>query len=452
MKRRVKIFFIILLVIYVSYLFSFFELNRYQVISKYSNTRGAEFLKKEALYRKNLNDATNTKKVPYSICFIFLNKKMKFNNDVLYENNRLYIPVSEFLKYFGDSLKSNDDTLKIESITDIDINNRTYIEDNEIKSLRGDIFKKNNEYYISFFDLCEILKVNTYWDYDKNDIYISKRLINGFNDENIKNDNKKKKGFLRFEDFTAGDVYVTKSALEKVRAVVDYMYENEEDFSIGWIPRYINNTNNIDNDISKNESMQNSNFLFTLDYIVNRSGRIGLHGYTHQYKESNSVSGYEFGDDGYNDKEEVRKRVEEAIRISDKLNIPIDFWETPHYKVTNDQQKIFEEYFKIIYEPQIGVYNKEIITSTNNRVTKYIPTSMSYVDDDGKGMIDRIKNKKKDEELSLFYHLSIEVKSVDVSVDDSGNIKCCYNENSILKKIVMCIDNLGYGFEDIKNI
>lgn len=67
-------------------------------------------------------------------------------------------------------------------------------------------------------------------------------------------------------------------------------------------------------------------------------------------------------------------------------------------------------------------------------------------------MIDRIKNKKKDEELSLFYHLSIEVKSVDVSVDDSGNIKCCYNENSILKKIVTCIDNLGYGFEDIKNI
>lgn len=78
MKRRVKIFFIILLVIYVSYLFSFFELNRYQVISKYSNTRGAEFLKKEALYRKNLNDATNTKKVPYSICFIFLNKRLCF--------------------------------------------------------------------------------------------------------------------------------------------------------------------------------------------------------------------------------------------------------------------------------------------------------------------------------------------------------------------------------------
>lgn len=154
-----------------------------------------------------------------------------------------------------------------------------------------------------------------------------------------------------------------------------------------------------------------------------------------------------------NDKEEVRKRVEEAIRISDKLNIPIDFWETPHYKVTNDQQKIFEEYFKIIYEPQIGVYNKGIITSKSNRFTKYIPTPMSYVDDDdGKGMIDRIKNKKKNEELSLFYHLSIEVKNVDVSVDDNGNIKYYYNENSILKKIIRCIDNLGYGFEDIKNI
>ncbi|MCR1950684.1 DUF2334 domain-containing protein [Clostridium sp. DSM 100503] len=410
-------------------------------------------MESEGGYKKRLNDEMNAKKVPYSIYFIFLNRKMNFNNDVLYENNRLYIPISEFLKYLGKNIKLNDDTLKIESIANIDISNRTYTEDNEVRKLRGDIFKRNDEYYISFFDLCEILKLNTYWDYDENDIYISNRIINKFNDAKIKSNNKKKEAFIRFEDFTAGDVYVAKSALEKVRAVVDYMHENQEDFSIGWIPRYINNTNNIDNDISKNESMQNSNFIFTLDYIVNRGGRIGLHGYTHQYKDSDSVSGYEFGADGYNDKEEVRRRVEEAIRISDKLNIPIDFWETPHYRVTKDQQKIFEEYFKIIYEPQIGIYNKHIITSKSNGVTKYIPTPMSYVDDDdGKVMIDRIKNKKKDEELSLFYHLSIEIESVDVSIDDSGDVKCNYNENSILKQIVKYIDNLGYYFEDIKNI
>lgn len=452
MKRRFKISFIILLVACLSYSFHFSAFKKYQIILKYTSTRGAKFLEKEDLSKEILKNTKNIKKVPYNVSFFYKNNKMNFNKDVLYEDNRLYISISEFLKCLGNDLKVDDDTIKIENIADIDINNRTYIVDNKAKNFRGDIFKKNDEYYISFFDLCEILKLNTYWDYDKNSIYISKRLINKINDKNIKKDHKKKKAFIRFEDFTAGDVYITKSALEKVRSVVDYMNENEEYFSIGWIPRYINNTNNIDNDISKSESMQNSNFLFTLDYIVNRGGRIGLHGYTHQYKDSNSVSGYEFGNDGYNDKEEIRKRVENGIKISDRLNIPIDFWETPHYKTTHNQQKIFEEYFKIIYEPSIGIYNKNIITSKNNGVTKYIPTPMSYVDDDGKGMINRIKNKKENEELSLFYHLSIEIKNIDILVDDSGDIKFFYNKDSILKQIVNCIDNLGYEFEDIKNI
>nr|WP_242835085.1 DUF2334 domain-containing protein [Clostridium sartagoforme] len=192
--------------------------------------------------------------------------------------------------------------------------------------------------------------------------------------------------------------------------------------------------------------------MFTLDYLLNRGGNVGLHGYTHQYKDTNSISGFEFGDDGYKDEKEIRTRVENALKIANKVNIPISFWETPHYRTTHKQQEIFEEYFKIIYEPSIGIYNKNIITSKINKVTKYIPTPMGYVDDDGKAILSRIRNKRNNEELSLFYHLSVEIKDVDISIDKNGEINYKYNENSILKQIVNCVESLGYEFGNIKDL
>ena len=199
--------------------------------------------------------------------------------------------------------------------------------------------------------------------------------------------------------------------------------------------------------------MENSNFLFTLDYIVNNGGNIGLHGYTHQYNNTNSISGVEFGSEGCNNLKEARIRVEKAIKIANKLNIPIKYWETPHYKTTAEEQKIFEEYFDKIYEPAIGIYNKKIIVSKNNEFTKYIPTPLSYVDDDnGYGIMERMKNLDEDQEFSLFYHLSIEIKSIDISINDKGDILYKYNKNSILKNIVKLSRSLGYKFSDINDI
>ena len=235
----------------------------------------------------------------------------------------------------------------------IDINEKSFEKNNNKISLRGDLFIENGEYYISLFDLCEILDLTTFWNYDNNIINIDNKIDNDI--QNKKENENDKKAYIRFEDFTAGDVYLAKGALEKVRLVVDYMDKDNEGFSISWIPRYINKDSNIDNDISKKESMENANFVFTLDYIINRGGSVGLHGYTHQYKDSNSVTGFEFGDDGYNNPEDIRNRVESALAVASKLNIPISYWETPHYKTTAEQQKIFEEYFKIIYEPAIGI-------------------------------------------------------------------------------------------------
>ncbi|MGG7213065.1 DUF2334 domain-containing protein [Clostridium nigeriense] len=446
--RKKKVYSIILMIVIIISLFNFPVYKSYGINYSYHNTRGQEFIR---TLSSSDNSSKEIKKVPYNISFILNNETMNFKDEVLYENNRIYIAISDFIKYFGETEEIDGDNIKVGNIADLDITDKTYYEDNTIKQLRGGIFKKSNDYYISFFDLCEILNLNTFWDYDNNKIYISEKSIE--KDVNIKRNSNKKNAYIRFEDFTAGDVYLSKSALEKVRAVVDYMKDENQDFSISWIPRYINHDCNLDNDISKNDSMENSNFIFTLDYIVNRGGTIGLHGYTHQYEDSNSVTGFEFGDGGCTDSEEIRRKVESAITVANNLNIPITYWETPHYRTTADEQKIFEEYFKILYEPAIGVYNANIITSANNEITKYIPTPLGYVDDNtGESMIERIKNRDKNQEFSLFYHLSIEINSIDVSVDNDGNIVCKYDDNSILKNIVNLTDQSGYRFSNINNL
>ncbi|MDU5111268.1 MAG: DUF2334 domain-containing protein [Clostridium sp.] len=447
MKKNIKFYSII---ITVTIVVSFFNLPAYRIYGvshNYDTTRGQEFLRKINDDDKKVN---HIKKVPYVVSLFFKNSKMNFKNNVLYRDNRLYISISDFIKYFGVAEKVDDNNIEIGKVANINLEEKAFYKNNNKILLRGDIFEENGEYYISIFDLCEILDLNTYWDYENNRIYISNKASSK-TQEKIHED-KKKKGYIRFEDFTAGDVYLSQSALEKVRRVADYMNENEESFSVSWIPRYINNSYKIDNDISKEESMENSNFIFTLDYLVNRGGNIGLHGYTHQYNDTDSIIGGEFGDDNCKDPEEIRGRVESALNIANNTNIPISYWETPHYQTTESQQKIFEEYFKIIYEPAIGIYNKKIITSKNNNITKYIPTPLSYVEDDtGEGMLSRIR-ENKNQEFSLFYHLSIEIKSIEVYIDNNGEIIYKYDDNSILKKIVSLSNELGYRFNDINGM
>ncbi len=448
MKRNIKIFSNIVL---FSIIISFFNFPAYislAVNEAYYNTPGQEFIrtlvndKAESNIRENL---------PYNLSFIYKNRKINLESKVLYKSNRIYIALEDIIHKLDSKEILVDNNIIINNEVIIDINEKSFEKNNNKISLRGDLFIENGEYYISLFDLCEILDLTTFWNYDNNIINIDNKIDNDI--QNKKENENDKKAYIRFEDFTAGDVYLAKGALEKVRLVVDYMDKDNEGFSISWIPRYINKDSNIDNDISKKESMENANFVFTLDYIINRGGSVGLHGYTHQYKDSNSVTGFEFGDDGYNNPEDIRNRVESALAVASKLNIPISYWETPHYKTTAEQQKIFEEYFKIIYEPAIGIYNDKIITSENNEYTKYIPTPLGYVDDDtGEKLINSIKNNNDSKEFSFFYHLSIEIKSIDIWVDGNGNILYKYKKDSILKKIVNTANELGYRFSDIKKI
>lgn len=448
MKRKIKTFSNIVAFSIIISLFNFPAYISLAVNKAYYNTQGQEFVRK---LNEKRSESDIRKKVPYNLNFIYENKKINLENKLIYKNNRIYVSLKDIVNKLNSKEVVQDNNIIINDKVTIDVNEKSFKRKKNKIPLRGDLFVENGEYYISLFDLCEILNLTTFWNYDNDTIYIDNKI-----DKHIKTykENKNdKKAYIRFEDFTAGDVYLSKGALEKIRLVTDYMNKNNQAFSVSWIPRYINRDSNIDNDISKNETIKNANFVFTLDYIVNRGGSVGIHGYTHQYKDSNSVVGYEFGDNGYNNPQDIRNRVEKALTVAKDINIPISYWETPHYKTTPKQQAIFEEYFKIIYEPAIGIYNKKIITSHNNEYSKYIPTPLGYVDDDnGERIINEIKKNDNSRELSFFYHLTVEIKSIDIWVSDDGRILHNYKGDSILKKIVNLVNDLGYKFSDIREI
>ena len=311
---------------------------------------------------------------------------------------------------------------------------------------------ENGDYYVSFNDLCEILNLKTHWDYDTSSIIINK--INDKKtkkDNSLKNDEKVKKAYIRLEDFTSGEIYDRATNLEKIRVVADYMKSEDSVFHVAWVPRYVNLEKGVDNDLAEDEIMKNVHFLFTIDYLINRNAVIGIHGYTHQYGDAPSILGSEFGEKGYNQEEQTRERVEQAIVDAIKLNIPYKFWETPHYRTTKEQQAIFEEYFSYLYEPYIGVYNTNIITSERNNYTEYIPTPLSYVKDkDVQTMLNSMETKEDKDAMSLYYHPSKELDYIDIKVDDKGNIKYLYSEDSILKKIVNYAHIKGYKFSSIE--
>ncbi|MFT8343133.1 DUF2334 domain-containing protein [Clostridium beijerinckii] len=258
---------------------------------------------------------------------------------------------------------------------------------------------------------------------------------------------------MRFEDITAGGEYLDSDNLEKLRVVADYMFLAGIPFHIAWIPRFFDPQNGIDNDISKDYSMPNANFLFTMEYLLNRNGIISLHGYTHQYCDEVGAIGTEFNEGRNNDEKSIR-RVEAAINTAKRLDLPVKFFETPHYAATAFQQSIFEEYFNIIYEPFVGIWGERIVKSPRNYRTLYIPTPLGYVE--GKyginKMIDRINNLDETTLASLFYHPYIDFEYITLKSGVNRYPISNYLENSPLHQIVKALYYKGCNFTKITDL
>ena len=418
-------------------------------------------VKGSSSYKNFSLDIFDLKKAPINL--VYEDKKIKIDLPIGVKNNIYYIPVNEIVSTLDGkfSIKHGKAELNFLSVRSlIDTKGTTYKTNGTTHKLRHKTFLKQNILYISLFDFANIFNLKTYWNEKSSEIHFYKNKdIVTLSTIPV----KKKVALLRLEDISAGGLYNSHEALEKLRIVTDYLYGKGTIFYAAWVPRYIDPSMNIDNNLLEKNNMFNADFVFTLDYMINKNGILGLHGYTHQYGNTKSIDAIEFHrskkDNIPASAEYAKDRITKAIETAKALDINCDFFEAPHYAILPEQMKVIEKSFKYMYEPYSinGGFteSKHIVKFENShRKAVYIPTPLGYVDgkSDCINMLNKIRKISDSTVASLFYHPYIEFDYINLSTEKNGYPTYTYSTNSPLHRIVEVFNKKGYNFNSIDNL
>lgn len=373
---------------------------------------------------------------------LFLNNNLMVLGDKIYEKNlRYYISIDDMVKD-GTVYAEENKILSKKNNDYIDLDKKEILKGNEALGLRGEVLDINNKKYISINDFKELLNLRDDWYENKNSIY----FFEGENpniDSSYKVENGKA-AVIRIEDVSAGGVFSQDNNMEKMKYLGDYFKANDIVFHIAWIPRYINPKEGIDNDLLKNNNFENIHFINMLDHLLNRGAVIGLHGYTHQHNKEISGVGVELKWNVNNRNNDVLNVVESSLRTANTLNIPIGFFESPHYKADRSQQKIIEEYFPIMFEPYAGYWNLNPLISLSNKSTLYVPAPLGYVKDDGQTVARRIRTWGDDIFTGFFIHPYKFLGSIKDKNDTENNDEIySFDEDSMILKIISALKERG---------
>lgn len=394
------------------------------------------------------------------------------------DKNRYYLPLNEIIDKLNGEIKKSEHTLYL------NMDNMTYsinTLDNAVKcpndefTLKQNLLTNDNKiYYISFSDFAHMLNLYTRWDKDNkiincrmtsNEILDNSNSINTEikdnyiteNKNNTISENKSQTALIRLEDICATGQNYSKDYFENLRIIGSYLNDKNIPYHIAWIPRYINPILNIDNDPLSKNTFELAEMVYTLDYLKSHNGIIGLHGYTHQFGEFESGTGFEFG--RYEPSTKVfREKIEKAIETAKYLDIPIDFFEAPHYEITPEQNKIAEEYFKILYYPfnDYGIDKADLTkpqVSPYNGTSLYISTPLDYI---AEGMkeesLERIKNSSVENMGSVFFHPALDGRFIILGEDENGSPVYSYGGDSFLKRLVWILEGKGYRFVGVDEL
>lgn len=397
------------------------------------------------------SNITDLKLSKDNISINFEGKPLKLILSIYNDKNRLYLPFSELIDKLNGKIVDNKDAINIiinnKNIFMNSKDKKYWFDDNpNVKfNLKKNIIKSDGVIYISLIDLVTMLDLKTKWNLE------NKKINLFWNREKVvhlvKNQASSKYALIRLEDITAAQRYKTAKQLEKLRVVGDYLYSCGVPFHIAWVPRYIDKTKNIDNDPSKINNIYNADFIFTMDYLINKNGFLGIHGYTHQFKNEVSIDGIEFSEKHITDEKSIRERLELAIKCANDLDLPYSFFETPHYEATNYQHEIMEKYFNYIYDP-----NSKYKGSNNKTI--YVPTALNYVDgkEDLNNMLRKINKLENNILGSFFYHPNIEFEFIKSNENDDEYPVYEYDERSVLHQIIRTFNKNGYKFISVKDL
>ena len=448
MKKKLKVYTLVLISFSILALFFYFNCINDNPILINNNLYSSKLPSntfKSSYNPKILFENMPTTKVR-GVSLDILSEKNITNIPMILKAQRYYIPLPYICKKLDYSItpyKNSFKLIKNNSNDVIILSRNSFTTNSKEKKLRGNLLKYNNENYISISDIEEIFNLEAIFNFENQNIQLLNSTIKKIQPNPIYNKFNRPIAMIRFEDFTCGDSNFSDKNQAKVKFMADYLYENNIKFHVGWIPRFKAPSDNIDNDLLSKNNMVNVGFVNLLDYLINKNAEIGLHGYTHQHGNSRSAVGEELSKDINNNVSDTKKVVENGIDTASALNIPITFFESPHYSATELQENVINNYFQLLYEPYNDSINHLYKTKTNNL---YVPTPLGYIDKpkDTKKLINALNNTNPEIFHSFFYHPSIEIRYIDFDTNNNS-INIRYDENSPLKQIVQSLKENNYA-------
>lgn len=383
---------------------------------------------------------------------------LQLTTPIYLNKNRYYVCINDIIKNLNGTIIKNDNILTLnlldKSIT-LDITNNKFNNSEIEKELIQPLIIQNDFYYMNFSDLSNILDMYTRWDISTKTI-LCKTFGNSL--ENVQDYAPKidTLGFLRLEDVDLTTQSYDTEFLEKIRIIGNYLSKRNVPYHIAWIPRYKAPAQNIDIDPMSINDFTIAELVYTLDFFTIHNGLIGLHGYTHQLGMEESGLGTEFGITSPSTSL-FQEKIEKAIETAKYLDIPISFFEAPHYDITDEQNKIAENYFKVLYYPYSDKGSSNIDftkpqLSPYNKSSYYISTPLDYIPtEDIKGALSRIKKCDTKKMGSIFFHPSLDFDFIKLSLDN--NIPSfTYLDDSTLKNLISTLEEKGFKMSKVTDI
>jgi len=385
-------------------------------------------------------------------------QSLNLSTPIYLEKNRYYLCLTELVDILKGDMKKVDNSLEI-SLLDksfkIDLTNNSTTVNNVNSKLKKDLISHDDFYYIGFSDLANILNIYSHWDVATKTILCK---TDGDNMENVKPYVAKidQVGYLRLEDVALTTLPGDSPCMEKLRVITNFLSKSNVPFHIAWIPRYIGLNGTLDVDPLLRNDFTIAELVYNLDYFNQHNGSIGLHGYTHQSNNQESGGGTEFGD-SQPSATRFKERIEKAIETAKYLDVPIDFFETPHYAITQEQNKIAEKYFKVLYYPfedkgKSGVDLTKPQLSPYNHSSYYVSTPLDYIPNNKiEASITGLKNANTKNMGNLFFHPRLDFDNITLSVKDDIP-EYSYSDNANLKKVIESLEFKGFKMSKVSEI
>ena len=237
----------------------------------------------------------------------------------------------------------------------------------------------------------------------------------------------KQHAMLRLEDVGPGGDYGSLEGLGRLRAVLEYIASEEVPYHVAVIPRRMT----IEDDGAWTErgiddpepDDVTTAFVGLLQEAQRSGGALGMHGYTHQYGDveradggHRSGTGSEFKIDGAPETHApayAAARIASSLAAFEAAGLTPAFWESPHYKDTREQEKVFRSHIGLLYQPDLfslrsfkdlNVYETINTYGQDSLGSVYVPAPFKYVSD--AASIDRMLDKAKDDDglAALYFH------------------------------------------------